>query len=139
MTSFWCLYYELCVDFKYCSRVSIADFDQVNASCVKGQRFWDRLPENSEKVVTFFLCLFVCFCFFFSLWAIIINNTSIKSTKTSKKLPRKVFLRQARNCPIRLFLWFIYLFNLVPSIYKLVFFLVKNFCYSRNYWALFVW
>lgn len=89
---------------------------------------------------SYFFSLFVCLLlFFFSLWAIIINNTSIKSTKTSKKLPRKVFLRQARNCPIRLFLWFIYLFNLVPSIYKLVFFLVKNFCYSRNYWALFVW
>ena len=30
MTSFWCLYFQLCADFIYCFTVSVFDFEQVN-------------------------------------------------------------------------------------------------------------
>ena len=48
ITSFWCLYCQLCTDLTYYSDVSIADFEQVNASWVEAKYL---LKVNSKCIM----------------------------------------------------------------------------------------
>ena len=102
MTSFWGLYCELWADFKHFSGVFIVDFEQVTCQLRYRLLFFILLTWKLWKIIFSLL--------FFSLWASIINNASIKTTKTSEKHPARSFSAKLEIVPLSFsFVWSILL------------------------------